>query len=53
MPAHCFSRWRSGVPGETYNIGGKNERTNLQVVETICSQLDRALPPRAAGPAAG
>jgi len=34
----------SGMPGETYNIGGKNERTNLQVVETICSQLDNALP---------
>ena len=34
----------SGVPGETYNVGGKNERTNLQVVETIGSQLDDALP---------
>ena len=34
----------SGVPGETYNIGGNNERTNLQVVETICGQLDQALP---------
>ena len=35
----------SGIAGETYNIGGKNERTNLHAVETICSQLDRALPP--------
>jgi dTDP-glucose 4,6-dehydratase len=35
-----------GVPGETYNIGGKNERTNLQIVEAICDRLDRALPPR-------
>ena len=34
-----------GIAGETYNIGGKNERTNLHAVETICSQLDRALPP--------
>jgi len=33
-----------GAIGETYNIGGKNERTNLQVVEAICSQLDRTLP---------
>lgn len=29
-----------GIPGETYNIGGRNERTNLQVVETICDRLD-------------
>ncbi len=35
-----------GAPGECYNIGGRNERTNLQVVETICDQLDRAMPPR-------
>ncbi len=35
----------SGIAGQTYNIGGKNERTNLHAVETICSQLDRALPP--------
>ncbi|MEJ2574951.1 MAG: dTDP-glucose 4,6-dehydratase [Gammaproteobacteria bacterium] len=33
-----------GRPGETYNIGGHNERTNLQVVETICSHLDELLP---------
>jgi dTDP-glucose 4,6-dehydratase len=31
-------------PSETYNIGGSNERTNLQVVETICNELDRRLP---------
>lgn len=29
-----------GVPGETYAIGGNAERTNLQVVETICDLLD-------------
>lgn len=34
-----------GVPGETYNIGGNNERTNLQVVQVICETLD-ALQPR-------
>jgi dTDP-glucose 4,6-dehydratase len=33
-----------GAAGETYNIGGLNERTNLQVVEAICDQLDRELP---------
>ena len=34
-----------GIAGETYNIGGKNERTNLQIVEAICDRLDQALPP--------
>jgi dTDP-glucose 4,6-dehydratase len=29
-----------GTPGETYNIGGKSERTNLDVVETICDVVD-------------
>jgi dTDP-glucose 4,6-dehydratase len=33
-----------GLPGETYNVGGSNERTNLQVVETICDILDKLLP---------
>ncbi len=33
-----------GVPGETYNVGGRNERTNLEVVETICSILDELKP---------
>jgi dTDP-glucose 4,6-dehydratase len=37
-----------GTPGETYLIGGRAERTNLQVVETICARLDR-LSPRADG----
>lgn len=33
-----------GRVGETYNIGGNNERTNLQVVEAICEILDELLP---------
>ncbi|MCQ2379703.1 MAG: dTDP-glucose 4,6-dehydratase [Victivallaceae bacterium] len=37
-----------GVPGETYNIGGHNERTNLEVVQTICRILD-AERPKASG----
>jgi dTDP-glucose 4,6-dehydratase len=37
-----------GRPGETYNVGGRNERTNLEVVETICSILDE-VKPRASG----
>ena len=34
----------AGRPGETYNVGGRNERTNLQVVEAICDTLDRLVP---------
>lgn len=37
-----------GKVGESYNIGGRAERTNLEVVETICSLLD-ACRPRAGG----
>ena len=37
-----------GVPGETYNVGGHNERTNLEVVQTVCRILDE-LRPRADG----
>jgi dTDP-glucose 4,6-dehydratase len=33
-----------GRPGESYNIGGRAERTNLQVVETICDLLDQRRP---------
>lgn len=33
-----------GVVGETYNIGGHNEKRNLQVVETICDLLDELVP---------
>jgi len=38
----------AGVPGEKYNVGGNCERTNLEVVHTICDLLDRKQP-RAAG----
>ncbi|GLQ20965.1 dTDP-glucose 4,6-dehydratase [Algimonas porphyrae] len=34
-----------GAPGETYNIGGNNERTNLALVETICDLMGQHLPP--------
>ena len=33
-----------GEPGEKYNVGGRNERTNLEVVERICDTLDRFVP---------
>ncbi len=38
----------AGRVGESYNIGGRSERTNLTVVQTICALLDR-LRPRAGG----
>ncbi|REE91971.1 dTDP-glucose 4,6-dehydratase [Cupriavidus plantarum] len=37
-----------GVPGETYNVGGWNEKTNLDVVHTLCDLLDE-LQPKATG----
>jgi dTDP-glucose 4,6-dehydratase len=33
-----------GKIGETYNIGGHNEKTNIEVVETICTLLDDLVP---------
>lgn len=38
-----------GVPGQTYAIGARQPRTNLQVVKTICAFLDE-LSPAATGP---
>ncbi|WP_309091626.1 dTDP-glucose 4,6-dehydratase [Phenylobacterium sp.] len=34
----------AGCPGRTYNIGGNAERTNLEVVRTICGLLDQLRP---------
>ena len=33
-----------GAVGESYNVGGREERTNLQVVEAICDALDARVP---------
>ncbi len=44
---HCKAIERvlaSGRPGEVYNIGGNNEKTNIEVVKTICSLLDELVP---------
>jgi len=44
---HCSAIRRvldAGNPGETYNIGGWNEKTNLDVVHTLCSILDEYQP---------
>ena len=36
--------FEKGGAGETYNIGGRNERTNNQIADTICSLLDELKP---------
>ena len=44
---HCRALWlvlNQGRPGETYNIGGNCERTNLDVVQTICRVIDQSYP---------
>jgi dTDP-glucose 4,6-dehydratase len=44
---HCSAIRRvleAGIPGETYNVGGWNEKPNLDVVKTICSILDKRKP---------
>ena len=44
---HCRGILRvleAGAPGEKYNLGGGNERTNLQVVDTLCALLEEARP---------
>lgn len=33
-----------GVPGEKYNIGGHNEKTNMSIVHTLCDVLDEKSP---------
>jgi len=39
----------TGVVGETYNIGGHNERQNIDVVRTICRLLDELVPSKPGG----
>lgn len=44
---HCAAIRRvleAGCPGETYNIGGWNEKTNMNVVHSICDLLDELQP---------
>ncbi|MBP5399708.1 MAG: dTDP-glucose 4,6-dehydratase [Alphaproteobacteria bacterium] len=40
--------YHNGKSGETYNIGGHNEKNNLEIVDAICSILDQKRP-RASG----
>ena len=44
---HCRALTRvleKGEPGEVYNIGGNNEKTNLSLVNALCKVLDDLLP---------
>jgi len=36
--------YHNGKRGNIYNVGGRNERTNLQIVDTICTILDQKVP---------
>jgi len=48
---HCSAIRRvleAGVPGETYNVGGWNEKPNIEIVKTVCALLDE-MSPRADG----
>ena len=39
----------NGIPGETYNIGGRSERRNIDVVRTLCAALDEERPDKPNG----
>ena len=44
---HCagvLAALERGLPGEKYNLGGGNERTNLEIVDAICALIERSLP---------
>ena len=42
--AALYEVLQNGRIGETYNVGGNCEKTNLEVVETICTVLDKLKP---------
>lgn len=47
---HCKGielAFNKGIAGETYNIGGKNERNNLYIANRICEELDKLNPKNA------
>lgn len=49
---HCSAIRRvleAGEPGEVYNVGGWNEKLNIEIVHTICRLLDELQPKTAAG----
>jgi len=49
---HCKGialAYAKGISGETYNIGGRNERNNLYIAKKICELLDELAPMEPAG----
>jgi len=49
---HCAAIRRvleAGQPGEVYNVGGWNEKANIEIVQTICNLLDELAPPTERG----
>jgi len=49
---HARALWQvvtTGKVGETYNIGGHNERKNIEVVETLCALLEELVPEKPQG----
>ena len=47
---HCIAIWtimQNGIRGETYTVGGRCEKKNIGVVETICDVLDELVPAQA------
>jgi len=46
---HCagiLTILEKGAPGGKYNLGGNNERTNLELVDLLCAELERLRPAR-------
>jgi dTDP-glucose 4,6-dehydratase len=44
---HCAAIWRiltAGRDGETYNVGGRSEMRNIEVVEMVCDLVDARVP---------
>jgi dTDP-glucose 4,6-dehydratase len=44
---HCrglLTVLETGVPGEKYNLGGRSERTNLEIVDFLCDEIERHQP---------
>jgi dTDP-glucose 4,6-dehydratase len=53
---HCEAIWQvlqHGRTGESYNIGGNNQPTNLEIVDAICDNLDELQPGSPYRPHAG
>ena len=44
MLRHYYKLLLEGEVGETYNIGGHNEKKNIEVVEAICDLLEELAP---------